>query len=99
MAIALVEFQRLRSKRWCQCLIITCRQGNIGTNRDVLESPLRQTCSRRNGVRESVGRLLPVKLNTNASKSYQETHVEGGETLVQLRDQRGQLMADLRWRM
>ena len=43
--------------------------------------------------------ITPVNLDTNASKNYLETHVEGGETLVQLRDQRGQLITDSKGRM
>ena len=41
------------------CVISTCREGNIGTNRDVLEGPLRYTGSHRDRVRKPVGQSPP----------------------------------------
>ncbi len=74
-------------------VISTRRKWQMTTNRDVGESPLLYTRSLRDSVWKTVGEL---RRQCQGIKSLwePETHVPGGETVVQFAAHVGQLLAD-----
>jgi hypothetical protein len=69
------------------------KEYKMTTNRDVKESPLRYTRSRRDGIRETVSQLHVNNIQKRLCRN-RKTHVEGGRVVVQLKEYSDHLMAD-----
>ena len=64
---------------------------SLATNCDVEESPMGDTYSRGNRVREPVDQRTSVNVKPNRFSATTETHSEGGRVFVQLNENSDQL--------